>query len=186
MIELIFLAASLSKFMHGGYVTVFITLLILSLMFVWFFGNRLRERYADRSEMVNLKDYKSMLQALAKDESEPLFTDNLIVLAKVKRDLSVKRELLYSILDKKPKRAKVYWFVTVNTTDEPYTNYYTVDMLGTRNIVNLQLYLGYKMNPSVNLYLYQIVSDLMQKDVIDEQPQKYTTVLDGSWATFLF
>ena len=49
-------------------------------------------------------------------------------------------------------------------------------MLGTRNIVNLQLYLGYKMNPSVNLYLYQIVSDLMQKDVIDEQPQKYTTV----------
>ncbi|MBU5278818.1 KUP/HAK/KT family potassium transporter [Ligilactobacillus animalis] len=175
VIELIFLAASLSKFIHGGYVTVFITLLILGLMFVWFFGNRLRERYADRSEMINLKDYKSMLQALAKDESEPLFTDNLIVLAKVKRDLSVKRELLYSILDKKPKRAKVYWFVTVNTTDEPYTNYYTVDMLGTRNIVNLQLYLGYKMNPSVNLYLYQIVSDLMQKDVIDEQPQKYTT-----------
>lgn len=176
VIELIFLAASLSKFMHGGYVTVFITLLILGLMFVWFFGNRLRERYADRSEMIDLRDYKSMLQALAKDESEPLFTDNLIVLAKVKRDLSVKRELLYSILDKKPKRAKVYWFVTVNTTDEPYTNYYTVDMLGTRNIVNLQLYLGYKMNPSVNLYLYQIVSDLMQKDVIDEQPQKYTTV----------
>lgn len=175
MIELIFLAASLSKFTHGGYVTVLITLLILAMMIFWYFGNRVREKYADRSEMVDLRDYKEMLLELSKDEKEPLFTDNLIILAKVKRNFKVKRELLYSILDKKPKRAKVYWFVTVNTTDEPYSNYYTVDMMGTRNIVNLQLFLGYKMNPSVNLYLYQIVSDLMQKDVIDEQPQKYTT-----------
>lgn len=174
-IELVFLCASLSKFSHGGYVTMIITLFILGLMAVWYFGNRIRERYADQSEFINLRDYKEMLLELSKDTTEPLFTDNLIILAKVKRDLSIKREILYSILDKKPKRAKVYWFVTVNTTDEPYTNYYTVDMLGTRNIVNLQIYLGYKMNPSVNLYLYQIVSDLMQKDVIDEQPQKYTT-----------
>lgn len=175
VIEIIFLLASLSKFAHGGYITALITALILAMMVAWYFGNRVRERYADRSEMVNLRNYKQMLLDLSKDESEPLFTDNLIILAKVKRDLSIKREILYTILDKKPKRAKVYWFVSVNTTDEPYTNYYTVDMMGTRNIVNLQLYLGYKMSPSVNLYLYQIVSDLMQKDVIDEQPQKYTT-----------
>ncbi|HIW70638.1 MAG TPA: potassium transporter Kup, partial [Candidatus Limosilactobacillus merdipullorum] len=64
---------------------------------------------------------------------------------------------------------------TVNTTDEPYTSYYMVDMMGTRNIVNLQLYLGFKMGNSVNMYLRQVVSDLMSQGVIDKQPQEYTT-----------
>ena len=73
------------------------------------------------------------------------------MLTKVRDGDAIKREVLYSILDKTPKRAKVYWFVTVNTTSEPYTNYYTVDMMGTRNIVNLQLYLGFKMNHHVPL-----------------------------------
>ena len=72
MIELIFLAASLSKFTHGGYVTVLITLLILAMMIFWYFGNRVREKYADRSEMVDLRDYKEMLLELSKDEKEPL------------------------------------------------------------------------------------------------------------------
>src|SRR5699024_2060411 len=176
-VELIFLISSLTKFTHGGYVTLLITLLILLIMVIWYFGNKLRDYLSDEEEWVSLSDYKDVLQELSNDDRIPLYISNLVMLTKVdKRTYKVKRETLYSILDKSPKKAKVYWFVTVNTTNDPYTNYYTVDMMGTRNIVNLQLYLGFKMDHRVNLYLRQVVEYLIENDIIDEQPQKYTTM----------
>lgn len=162
--------------MHGGFVSVIITLIILLIMIVWFYGNRVQNNLMDESETVSLLDYRAQLIELSNDDSIPFFMSNLVMLAKVAKNYSIKREILYSILDKQPKRAKVYWFVTVNTTNEPYTSYYTVDMMGTRNIVNLQLFLGFKANHSVNLYLRQVVQELMDDDIIDEQPQKYTTL----------
>lgn len=175
-IETIFFIASIVKFMHGGFVSVIITLIILLIMIVWFYGNRVQNNLMDESETVSLLDYRAQLIELSNDDSIPFFMSNLVMLAKVAKNYSIKREILYSILDKQPKRAKVYWFVTVNTTNEPYTSYYTVDMMGTRNIVNLQLFLGFKANHSVNLYLRQVVQQLMDDDIIDEQPQKYTTL----------
>ena len=120
-----------------------ITAVLIFIMVIWYYGNRVRDDLMDATEEVCLDDYVDQLVALSQDESIPLYMSNLVMLAKVKPNHKVKREILYSILDKQPKRAKVYWFVTVNTTNEPYTNYYTVDMMGTRNVVNLQLYLGF-------------------------------------------
>ena len=186
-VELIFLISSLTKFTHGGYVTLLITLLILLIMVIWYFGNKLRDYLSDEEEWVSLSDYKDVLQELSNDDRIPLYISNLVMLTKVdKRTYKVKRETLYSILDKSPKKAKVYWFVTVNTTSDPYTNYYTVDMMGTRNIVNLQLYLGFKMDHRVNLYLRQVVEDLIENDIIDEQPQKYTTMPGRKIGDFRF
>lgn len=176
VIEVIFLLSSLVKFMHGGFVTVIITVMILMVMIAWHYGDKLRDELSDESKYLNLEDYKEQLQRLSNDDSVPLYTSNLVMMVKVNRKHLLKREILYSILDKRPKRAQVYWFITVNTTDDPYTNYYTVDMLGTRNIVNLQLYLGFKVDSSVNLYLRQVVQHLMKHGVIDQQPQKYTTM----------
>ena len=130
-IEVIFLISSLTKFDHGGYVTLFITLVIVALMVAWYFGNKLRDFLDGETAWTSLQDYKDVLQELTNDESIPLYISNLVMLTKVKKHSAIKREVLYSILDKTPKRAKVYWFVTVNTTGEPYTNYYTVDMMGT-------------------------------------------------------
>lgn len=174
-IEIVFLIASLSKFVHGGYVTLLLTCLIVMVMIGWYYGNKLRTSLYDESEYLCLDDYKQMLQNLSNDDNILLYVSNLVMMARINNHRMVKRETLYSILDKNLKRAKVYWFVTVNTTDEPYTSYYTVDMMGTRNIVNLQLYLGFKMGNSVNMYLRQVVSDLMSQGVIDKQPQEYTT-----------
>ncbi len=185
-IETIFFISSLVKFVHGGYVTALITAVLIFIMVIWYYGNRVRDDLMDATEEVCLDDYVDQLVALSQDESIPLYMSNLVMLAKVKPNHKVKREILYSILDKQPKRAKVYWFVTVNTTNEPYTNYYTVDMMGTRNVVNLQLYLGFKSNHSLNLYLRQIVNDLMDQGVIDEQPQEYTTTPGRKVGDFVF
>lgn len=186
VIETIFLVSSLTKFAHGGYVTVMITCLILLVMVAWHYGDSLRDELSDQSKYLNLEDFKDQLMQLSNDDSVPMYVSNLIMMARINRHHQVKRETLYSILDKNPKRAKVYWFVTVNNTNEPYTCYYKVDMMGTRNIVNLQLYLGFKVDSTVNLYLRQVVGDLMKKGVIDKQPQVYTTTPGRQVGDFRF
>lgn len=185
-IEGIFFISSMTKFVHGGYVTILITLLILLIMVGWYFGNKLRDSFASENEYLNLDNYKTMLAQLSNDDALPLTVSNLVMMTRVNRNHHVKREILYSILDKDLKRAKVYWFITVNTTDEPYTSEYTVDLMGTRNMVNVQLYLGFKMPTKVNLYLRQIVQDLMDQGQIDPQPQAYTTIKGRQVGDFKF
>lgn len=185
-IEIIFLLSSLTKFVHGGFVTLIITVLILSVMVCWHYGDIVRDQMNDVSKYLNLEDYKQQLESLSADKNVPMYASNLIMMARINHHHRLKRETLYSILDKAPKRAKVYWFVTVNNTDEPYTSYYKVDMMGTRNIVNLQLYLGFKIDSSVNLYLRQVVQELMEEHIIDPQPQKYTTTPGRKVGSFRF
>ncbi|MCO7125337.1 KUP/HAK/KT family potassium transporter [Sporolactobacillus shoreicorticis] len=185
-IEALFLLASLVKFTHGGYLTLLITFLILSVMVVWYFGNKQRENYERTSEHVSLMDYRKQLIQLSKDDAEPLYATNLVYLAKVGPHYSIKRKVLYSILDKRPKRAKVYWFVTVNETNAPYKSQYTVDMLGTRNIINVQLYLGFKNSQHVNVYIRQIINDLIDQKIIDTQYPKYTTLKNRRVGDFKF
>ncbi|MCO7175713.1 KUP/HAK/KT family potassium transporter [Sporolactobacillus kofuensis] len=186
IIEVLFLTASLVKFAHGGYLTLFITLVILFVMVVWYFGNKLRENYERTSEYVSLMDYRKQLIQLSNDSTELLYATNLVYMTKVGPHYSIKRKVLYSILDKRPKRAKVYWFVTVNETDAPYESQYTVDMLGTRNIINVQLYLGFKNAQHVNVYVRQIVNDLIDQKVIDSQYPKYTTLKNRRVGDFKF
>ncbi|MGZ7242331.1 potassium transporter Kup, partial [Streptococcus pyogenes] len=80
---------------------------------------------------LDLNDFKDQLDRLRKDERYPLYQTNVVYLTNRMRGHIIDKSILYSILDKRPKKAQVYWFVKVNVTDEPYTNDYTVDMLGT-------------------------------------------------------
>lgn len=185
-IETLFLIASLVKFIHGGYITVLLMLLILYVMWVWYFGNKKREHYEVASEYVSLLDYRDQLSKLSDDETEPFFTTNLVYMTKIKDDYRIKRSAMYSILDRQPKRAKVYWFVTVNETDEPYESSYTVDMLDTDNIVNVQLYLGFKRSQVVSVYLHQIVAKLVEQGVLKSQVPKYSTQMERKVGSFKF
>ena len=175
LIESIFFISSATKFMHGGYVAVIMALLILSIMLIWHRGNVIQEREYDR---VSLYDYKDQLENLSKDPTIPQYQTNIVFLTSKIKGHEVGQEIMYSILDKKPKRAKVYWFVNVFVTDEPYTKEYYVDMMDTDYIVNVQLRLGFRVNQEVNVYVRQIVQDLMAEGKLPKQPQKYT-IMEG-------
>lgn len=172
-LETIFLIASLTKFIHGGYLTLALTLAIFLVMVTWFFGNRRRLRYDQTNEQISLLDYREQLIQLSHDEHLPLFATNLVYLSKVDQQHRLKRTILYSILNKQPKRARVYWFITINETDRPYDCNYSVDMLGTRNIVEVQLNLGFRKSQHINLYLRQIVTNLIATNRIDQQNSRY-------------
>lgn len=175
VLDIMFMISSLTKFTHGGYVSLFIAGAIGFIMYVWYYGNKVRDKREARNAYVRLDEYTDMLTNLSHDENYPTYATNLVYMANVKYNKFIKREILYSILDKRPKRAKAYWFVTVNVTNEPFTAEYAVNTYGTKNVINIQLYLRFKKQTSVNVYIRQIVHDLIADGTIEPQPQEYTT-----------
>lgn len=185
-IETVFFLSSLVKFTHGGYVTAIIAFSILAVMFIWTFGGIIKSSENYQANAVSILSFKDQLRTLSQDDSLPYFTTNLIALCKSHAPTKIKRDIMYSILDKRPKRAMVYWFVTVNVTDEPYTQKYTVETYDTDYLVNVQLYLGFKVDQKINIFMRQVVKDLMQDGTIKRQPQKYTIIPDRQVGDFSF
>lgn len=170
-IEGIFFISSVVKFFHGGFVAVGLALVILFVMAVWEKSNQIQ---ASVVEEVELADYIPQLAALKADESIPMTQTNVVFMVPNLDEGRIGRAFMYSILDKHPKRAKVYWFVTVEVTDEPYRREFTIDMLETDFIVKVKFYLGFRESQDVNVYLRQIIHDLMKAGRLPKQPQKYT------------
>lgn len=171
LIEFIFFAASAVKFMHGGYVVVILALGIVSVMFIWHKGTKIVFKYV---KSLNLLDYRDQIKALRDDKAIDLYQTNVVYLTNRLQDNMIDKSILYSILDKRPKRAKVYWFVNVKVTDEPYTAKYKVDMMGTDYMVKVELFLGFRMPQSVPRYLRTIVQDLMESGRLPQQVQEYS------------
>ncbi len=171
VIEAIFFLSSVAKFFHGGYVAVGMALVILFFMIIWEWGNIIQENVAVD---INLREYLPQLNVLHKDSTLPVYQTNVVFLVPKMDGDMIGRQFIYSILDKRPKRANVYWFVNVVVTDEPFTKEFEVDMMDTDFVVKLKLYLGFRVNQEVNVYIRQIIHDLMKQGRLKKQYQKYS------------
>jgi KUP system potassium uptake protein len=171
-LETAFFLSSASKFFHGGFVTVMIALAILTLMVLWYKATRIEQVVIKE---VSLQDYIFKLEKLRKDEHFPLYATNLVYLTSKSKPGKVNNEIIYSILDKRPKRAEVYWFINVQVTDEPRTMEYSIENFGTDYIFKIQLHLGFRVEQRVSTYLRKIVLDLMEAQEIKKQFRFYST-----------
>ncbi|GCF94114.1 putative potassium transport system protein kup [Enterococcus florum] len=170
-LEVFFFVSSITKFFHGGFVAVGMALVILALMYIWHRSNQIQE---NASQEVSFQAYVSQLEELHKDETIPYYQTNVVFLVPKMDDDQIPQQYIYSILDKRLKRAKAYWFVNVEVTDEPYTKEYAIDMMGTDFLVKVKLYLGFRVSQDVNVYLRQIIHDLMKEGRLPKQPQHYS------------
>ena len=132
--------------------------MLFGLMYVWRRGTAIERT---QTILLPVSKYIDQLNRLRNDETYPVLADNLVFLTNSPDPLTLDRDVLYSILDKHPKRAKAYWFINVHVTDEPYTHEYSVETFGTDFLFRVRLDLGFKVNQRVNAYLRQIVGDLM-------------------------
>ena len=170
-IELCFFASCLTMFFDGGYVMIILAALLFGLMYVWRRGTAIERT---QTVMLPVDDYIDQLGRLRADENYPILADNLVFLINSIDPAKLDRDVLYSILDKHPKRARAYWFINVHVTDEPYTHMYTVETFGTDFLFRVQLNLGFKVNQRVNAYLRQVVGDLMTSGELPPQHHAYS------------
>lgn len=182
-IESVFFISSLSKFSHGGYVAVIMALLLFLLMEVWHRGTELEQKYSIR---LNLPDYIENLRLLKNDTETPLCAHNLVFLDKQGNKDSIDRDILYSILDKDPKRAEAYWFFSITVTDEPNASRYHVETYGTDFIFRVNLELGFKSDQLLNFYLRQIVGELLASGELPRQEKKFSIYGPSNVGSFKF
>ena len=163
-IELAFLIANLDKFSHGGYVTVFIAAAIVAVMYVW---REARKINTSLIEFVKLPDYFQIISDVSKDESIPKYSTHLVYLTSASHDDEVENKVVYSILQKQPKRADIYWFVHLDVCDEPYRMEYKVRELVNDKIIHIRFKLGFRVAPRINLMFRQVVEELVKNKEVD-------------------
>ena len=181
--EFSFFIANAVKFTHGGFVAVLIAFIILSVMYIW-----IKSYYIKMGLLENIRvsKYKEQLNNLRKDDARPKFATNLVYLTNSYSSKKVEKKIMYSILDKRPKKADVYWFVHISVTDEPYQADYTVDTFGTSYIVKVQLNLGFRVEQNLNVFLRQISTELVESGEIELQSRTYTTIKNRIVGDFRF
>ena len=182
-IEFVFFISSLGKFTKGGYVAVIISLLLYFVMLCWERGTKIE---TDNRVELRITDHIDTLKALKDDEEVPMYSNNLVYLTRISDTEEIDRDVLYSILDKDTKRAEAYWFLSINTTDQPFTRSYSVETFGTDFIYKIKINLGYKVNQKINVYLRQIVNDLLESGELPAQHKKYSIYGHSNIGTFKF
>ncbi len=157
-IELSFLSANLSKFPHGGYVTLIVGGGLYLIMYIWFKSRKIKNRYV---EFVRLENYIPKIQELSNDRSVSKYATHLVYLTSADNPKEIEHKIIYSILNKKPKRADIYWLVHVDTLDDPYTSEYRVDHIIPNDIIRVEFRLGFRVEPRINLMFRKVVEDLV-------------------------
>ncbi len=163
-IEVSFLAANLQKFPHGGYITLLAGGVLFSVMYVWYRSRRIKNRYV---EFVKLEHYIPMIQELSNDRSIPKYSTHLVYLTSANNPKEIEHKIIYSILNKKPKRADIYWFVHIDTLDDPYTCDYYVDHIIPNDIIRIEFRLGFRIQQRMNLMLRKVVEELVNNNEVN-------------------
>ncbi len=163
ILEGLFFLANAAKFMEGGFVTVIMAGLLCGIMLLWVSANRIRHRYTDE---VKIKDFLDQLIALSNDERIPKYATNLVFLTNAKSPKNVEEKVLYSILQTQPKRADVYWFVHIETTEEPYTMDYVVTTYSQDDVYKVNFRLGFRVQQRMNLFMKKVVEDLVENEEV--------------------
>ena len=163
-IEISFLAANLQKFPHGGYVTFLVGGCLFAVMYIWFRSRKIKNRYI---EFVRLEHYLPMIQELSNDKSIPKYSTHLVYLTSANNPKEIEHKIVYSILNKKPKRADIYWFVHIDTVDDPYTSEYLVEHIIPNDIIRVEFRLGFRVQQRINLMFRKVVEDLVKNNEVN-------------------
>jgi KUP system potassium uptake protein len=163
-IETAFLIANMHKFKDGGWVTLMIASILVTVMWVWYEARRIKNRYV---EFVELKDYIKLINDLSKDLAVPKYATHLVYLTSADNKDEIESKVIYSILQKQPKRADIYWLVHVDVMDEPYRMDYLVTEIIPNDIIRVDFRIGFRVAPRINLLFRKVVQDMVSNKEMD-------------------
>lgn len=163
-IETVFFAANLVKFTHGGWFTIMIAGLVVAVMVGWRNSTRIRNTFI---EYRRLEDYLGIIKDIKTDTDIPKYASNVIYFSRSGDDSLIESKLIYSIINKQPKRADHYWIIHIENVDAPETLEYSVKIIVPQTVYFVTIRLGFRVDPKVSVYLRQIVEDLVDESSLD-------------------
>lgn len=163
ILEISFLIANLDKFHHGGYVSLIVAGVIAVVMSSWFYAKKLRKNYTN---FTKINPYLGTLTDLSKDSSISTYATNLVYLTNAHKKNEIESKIMYSILQKRPKKANYYWFLHVHVMNEPHIKEYMVTRYSDE-VIRVDFYLGFRINHIINAMFREVVQDMISKGEID-------------------
>ena len=164
IIEFSFLYANVTKFAEGGYVTLIIAIALILLMSTWYMAKQISKNY---TKFVKIDDYKKVMAELSVDLSIPKYATHLVYMTNASRTDEIEEKVMYSILQKRPKRADLYWFVHVNILNEPYKKEYKVTEIIKDDIFRVDFNLGFREPTKINLMFKEVLKDMVKNGEVD-------------------
>jgi len=161
-IESAFFIANVAKITQR-WMFLFFEFGIIFTMWIWYKARKINNRFL---HFVNIEDYLGKLNQLTEDTDIPKYATHLVYLTKANNDFEIEQKVLNSIFAKKPKRADVYWFVHIDRTNEPYTMEYSVNQMDQYNVVKINLKLGFRIQPRVNVFFRNVVENMVKNGEI--------------------
>ncbi len=163
-IECCFLIANLEKFLHGGWVSLLISMALFAIMWIWLSGFKIKKRYTEFEEF---KKHLSTIKELALDNSVPKFATHLVYLTESNNPAKIEKKIIYSLLQRRPKRADTYWFIHVDVTDEPHTREYQVVTLVPGVAFRIDFKLGFRVEPRMNRLFRHVIQEMSEQGEVD-------------------
>ncbi|WP_298148509.1 KUP/HAK/KT family potassium transporter [Flavobacterium sp.] len=164
IIEGSFLAANVVKFAEGGFVTLIIAIVLIAIMSIWFRAKKISKNY---TKMVQIGDYSQMLRELSVDLSIPKYATHLVYLTNASRVDEIEEKVVYSIFEKRPKRADMYWFLHVNILNEPYKTEYKVTHILRDDVIRIDFNLGFREPTKINIMFKEVVKNMVANGEVD-------------------
>lgn len=162
-VEFSFFVANAVKLLKRLFFVVFEIGLIFT-MYIWYKARKINNRFL---HFVDLKDQIPLLTALSADQSIAKYSSQLIYLTKANNSKQIEEKIMYSIRSRSPKRADTYWFIHIDTTDEPYTMEYSVDQIEPGKIIRIDFRLGFRIQPRVNVLYRKVIEDMVSRNELD-------------------
>jgi KUP system potassium uptake protein len=164
LLESIFFTGNIMKFLHGGWFTVLLGFILFSVMWAWYSARKIKNRYV---KFVDIEQYYDIIKALSEDQTVPKYASQLVYLTSANFPSEVESKIIYSILQKKPKRADVYWLVHVDVVDEPYRCEYKIEHLIEGKLIRIDFKLGFRLDQKISVLFRRVVEDLVQNKEVD-------------------
>jgi len=156
IVEISFFVANFVKIKEAAITFVF-SLSMIFVMMIWHRARKIANRYLD---FVKLKDYLEPLSELSADKDVPKYATHLVYLTKANNHREIEHRIIDSILNRKPKRADVYWFLHIDRTDSPYGMEYSIRELVDDRVMRVDFKLGFRIQPRVNICFKKVMQEL--------------------------
>ncbi len=163
-IEISFFIANITKFADGGYVTLIIAILLIAIMSTWSMAKKISKNY---TKFVKVNDYSKVIEELGLDPSIPKYATHLVYMTNASRTDEIEEKVIHSILQKRPKRADIYWFVHVNIMNEPYKTEYKVSEIIEGKMFRIDFNLGFREPTKINLMFKEVLKNMVKNGEVD-------------------
>jgi KUP system potassium uptake protein len=163
-IEGCFMLANLQKFVHGGWVSMLIASVMILIMYIWLSASKIKARL---TEYIPLDNYVDSLKELSIDPTVPKYATHLVFMSNANRYSEIESKIIYSIFQKRPKKADIYWFVHVDMVDDPYMMEYKVKCIADDDVYKVNFKLGFKVPNRINLYFKMVLEEMVKNQEVD-------------------